>query len=71
LFARLRETAGKVCRVKTKNPEEGNSVVELYVQVGTDDLGKRSLLDMVDQVHPSPIFLFPLPCHKCALLLMR
>lgn len=38
------------CRVKTKNPEEGNSVVELYVQVGTDDLARRSLLDMVDQV---------------------
>lgn len=44
-----------MCRVKTKNPEEGNSVVELYVQVGTDDLGKRSLLDMVDQVHPTPV----------------
>ena len=40
----------KQCRVKTKNPEEGNSVVELYVQVGTDDLARRSLLDMVDQV---------------------
>ncbi len=40
--------------MKTKNPEEGNSVVELYVQVGTDDLSKRSLLDMVDQVHPIP-----------------
>jgi len=39
-------------RVKTKNPEEGNSVVELYVQVGTDDLATRSLLDMVDQVNP-------------------
>ena len=36
--------------MKTKNPEEGNSVVELYVQVGTDDLARRSLLDMVDQV---------------------
>ena len=34
----------------TKNPEEGNSVVELYVQVGTDDLAQRSMLDMVDQV---------------------
>ena len=51
LFAQWQcETAGRTCRVNTKNPEEGNSVVELYVQVGTDDLGKRSLLDMVDQV---------------------
>lgn len=40
------------CRAKTKNPEEGNSVVELYIQIGTDDLAKRSLLDMVDQVSP-------------------
>ncbi|KAL0048825.1 hypothetical protein WJX82_000128 [Trebouxia sp. C0006] len=43
-------------RVKTKNPEEGNSVVELYVQVGTDDLSKRSLLDMVDQILREPCY---------------
>jgi len=67
LFARLHETAGKACRVKTKNPEEGNSVVELYVQVGTDDLSKRSLLDMVDQVHPIPA----LPPSLLHVLLMR
>ena len=36
--------------MQAKNPEEGNSVVELYVQVGSDDLTTRSLLDMVAQV---------------------
>lgn len=38
------------CRVQAKNSEEGNSVVELYVQIGTDDLTTRSLLDLVSQV---------------------
>ena len=38
------------CRVQAKNPEEGCSVVELYVQIGTDDLAKRSVLDLVAQV---------------------
>ncbi|KAL3154731.1 hypothetical protein ABBQ38_011279 [Trebouxia sp. C0009 RCD-2024] len=41
---------------KTKNPKEGNSVVELYVQTGTDDLAKRSMLDMVDQVLHEPCY---------------
>ena len=50
------------CSAKTKNPEEGNSVVELYVQIGPDDLALRSMLDMVDQVR------FHVLPHTCLLI---
>ncbi|KAL3144870.1 hypothetical protein ABBQ38_001970 [Trebouxia sp. C0009 RCD-2024] len=53
----LQLPAASLCySAKTKNPEEGNSVVELYVQIGTDDLAKRSMLDMVDQVLHEPCY---------------
>ena len=38
------------CRVPVKNPEENNSVVELYVQSVPDNLHTRSLLDLLEQV---------------------
>ena len=39
-----------LCRVPVKNPEENNSVVELYVQSVPDNLHTRSLLDLLEQV---------------------
>ena len=39
-----------LCRVPAKNPEENNSVVELYVQSVPDNLHTRSLLDLLEQV---------------------
>ena len=39
-----------LCRVPVKNPEENNSVVELYVQSMPDNLHTRSLLDLLEQV---------------------
>ena len=36
-------------RVPVKNPEENNSVVELYVQSVPDNLHTRSLLDLLEQ----------------------
>ena len=47
---RLRGLLCVLCRVPVKNPEENNSVVELYVQSVPDNLHTRSLLDLLEQV---------------------
>jgi hypothetical protein len=37
-------------RVPAKNPEEQNSAVEVYLQLGPDSSAARALVDMLEQV---------------------
>ena len=39
-----------------KNPEEDNSVVEVYWQCGPDDVHDRALVDMVEQLLYEPCY---------------
>ena len=41
------------CRERAKNPEEGNSVAELYLQAGADAADLRAKVDLLEQVTPS------------------
>jgi hypothetical protein len=38
------------CRERAKNPEEGNSVAELYLQAGADTAELRAKVDLLEQV---------------------
>lgn len=38
------------CRERAKNPEEGNSVAELYLQAGADAAELRAKVDLLEQV---------------------
>lgn len=44
-----------------KNPEEEGSVCELYLQCGADSAAGRALVDLLEQVPPTPLPTSPAP----------
>ena len=56
-------------RQPARNPEEDNSVAEVYFQCGPDNLAERAALDMLAQVHCAPFFACPVLMVLCNLRL--
>ncbi|KAK9808961.1 hypothetical protein WJX72_007074 [[Myrmecia] bisecta] len=52
----LEPRSSYLIRVPAKNPEEENSVAEVYLQADSDDLALRALLDLVEQVCHEPFY---------------
>ena len=49
----LRSEASLACsRAGAKNPEEDNSVAEVYLQIGPDSPHQRAIVDLLEQVIP-------------------
>lgn len=43
-------------RAPTKNPQEDNSVAEIYLQIGQDSIAQRACADMLEQVAGEPCY---------------